>query len=49
MPAIDHVLYSDELTHRRTDVIRRRHDGVRPSDHDPVAVDFSYTPATANR
>ena len=49
MPAIDHVLYSDELTHRRTDVIRSRYDGVWPSDHYPVAVDFSYTPATANR
>lgn len=49
LPAIDHVLHSNELTHRRTRVLRKRYNGAWPSDHYPVAVELSYAPTTANR
>jgi endonuclease/exonuclease/phosphatase family metal-dependent hydrolase len=38
VPAIDHVLVTEGLGARRTEVLRRRYDGVWPSDHYPVLV-----------
>jgi endonuclease/exonuclease/phosphatase family metal-dependent hydrolase len=38
LPAIDHVLHSPTLEHDSTEVLRRRYDGVWPSDHFPVVV-----------
>ncbi len=50
-PAIDHVLFQGNsqqadpagLTHQETRAIRSRPDGVWPSDHYPVVVDFAVT------
>ena len=38
LPAIDHILYSPGLIHEQTVVLRKRYDGVWPSDHYPVFV-----------
>ncbi len=43
LPAIDHVLYSDTLEQSgATKRLRNRYDGVWPSDHYPVVVDFRF-------
>jgi len=44
MPAIDHVLYSKEFSHLETRTLRRRYDGVWPSDHYPVLVRLKPAP-----
>jgi len=38
LPAIDHVLFSEEFEHEETRVLRRRFAGSWPSDHYPVFV-----------
>lgn len=41
LPAIDHVLYSDDFTFVQTTVVRKRYDGVWPGDHYPVFVSLA--------
>lgn len=42
IPAIDHVLFSEEFGYIGTKVIRRRFQGVWPSDHYPVFVTLAF-------
>jgi endonuclease/exonuclease/phosphatase family metal-dependent hydrolase len=43
LPAIDHLLVNDALRAGDAEVLRRKIDGVWPSDHYPVAFPVSYT------
>lgn len=44
IPAIDHVLYSQEFEHQETRVLRSRFRGTWPSDHYPVFVTLVFDP-----
>lgn len=44
IPAIDHVLYSQEFEHQETRVLRSRFRGAWPSDHYPVFVTLVFDP-----